>query len=200
MSRFTSTRRGVAAGIAGAGLAVGGLGIASATDDGAQSDSSTPAASSSTDSAFPERGDSERGPGRGPGGGPGGGRELGGAELADALGVSETELQSALQAVREQLEPSPADRSTPPTDVEHEERRTQVIGALAEELDLSAAEVSAAFEELQQAREDERRTALGDRLDEAVTAGDLTTEDRAAVLKAFDAGVLGGPEAGRGAR
>ncbi len=193
MNRSTIIRRGVATGIAGAGLAVGGIGIASAADDGAQSDSSTPAPSSATDNGSPKHGDRGRGPG--------GGHMLGGPELAEALGVSETELQSALESVREQLEPSQTDRSTPPTDGEREERRDQMIDALAEELDLSAAEVTTAIEELQQARADERRTALGDRLDEAVTAGDLTTEDRASVLKAFDAGVLGGGRGGdRGAR
>ena len=76
-----------------------------------------------------------------------------------------------------------------------------MIDALAAEVDLSAAEVTAAFEQVQQGRAAERRSALGDRLDEAVTAGDITTEDRASVLKAFDAGVLGGGhEAGRGPR
>ncbi len=185
MNRSTNIRRGVATGIAGAGLAMGGIGIASAADDGAQSDSSTPAASSATDTGSAERGQRGRGPGRGHG--------LGGPDLAEALGVSETELQSALESVREQLEPSQTrDRSTPPADGEREERRGQMIDALAEELDLSAAEVTAAFEELQQGRADERRTALGDRLDEAVSEGDLTAEDRASVLKAFDAGVLGG--------
>ena len=196
MNRSTNIRRGVATGIAGAGLAMGGIGIASAADDGAQSDSSTPAASSVTDTGSAERGQRDRGHG------PGRGHGLGGPDLAEALGVSESELQSALESVREQLEPSQTgDRSTPPADGEREERRGQMIDALAEELDLSADEVTAAFEELQQGRADERRTALGDRLDEAVSEGDLTAEDRASVLKAFDAGVLGGgPEGDRGGR
>ncbi len=191
MNRSTNIRRGVATGIAGAGLALGGFGIASAAEDGAQSDSSTPAASSATDTGSAERSDRGHGPGHGPGG----------TELAEALGVSEIELQSALESVREQLEPSQTDRSTPPTDGEREERRGQMIDALAEELGLSAAEVTSAFEELQQGLADERRTVLGDRLDEAVSEGDLTAEDRASVLKAFDAGVLGGGPGGEhGAR
>ncbi len=191
MNRSLYIRRGVATGIAGAGLAVGGLGIASAAEDGAPSDDSSPAASPSTDTGAPERGDRGRGPG--------GGHGSGGPELAEALGVSETELESALESVREQLEPTQSDRSTPPAAGELEERRDQMIDALAEELGLSAAEVTAAFEELQQAHADERRSALADRLEEAVTAGDLTAEDRASVLKAFDAGVLGGgPEGGHG--
>jgi hypothetical protein len=126
---------------------------------------------------------------------------LGGPGLAEALGVSETELQSAFESVREQLGAPQTDRSTPPADGELEVRRDQMIDALAEQLDLSAAEVTAAFEALQQGRADERRTALRERLDEAVAAGDLTTEDRASVLKALDAGLLGGgPEGDRGVR
>lgn len=35
--------------------------------------------------------------------------------------------------------------------------------------------------------------AAADRFDEASYAGDLTSADKASVLKAFDAGVLGGP-------
>ena len=194
MNRSTTIRRGVAAGIAGAGLAVGGLGIAAAAEDGAESDSSTPAASSTADTSSPERGNRDHGRG------PGGGRGLGGPELAEALGVSETQLQSALESIREQHESSQTEESAPPADGEREERRDQMIDALADELDLSAAEVTAAFDEVQEARADERRTGLGDRLDEAVTAGDLTAQDRASVLKAFDAGVLGGPEGGRGTR
>ncbi len=190
MNRSTNIRRGVAIGIAGAGLAVGGLGIASAAEDGAPSESSTPAASSATDTGAAERGGRDRGHGPGRGHGPDG------PELAEALGVSETELQSALASVREQLEPSQTDRSTPPADGEREERRDQMIEALAEELGLPAAEVTSAFEELQQGLADERRTVLGDRLDEAVSDGDLTAEDRASVLKAFDAGVLGGGAGG----
>ena len=197
MNRSTIIRRGVATGIAGAGLAVGALGVASAADGGGQSDGSTPAASSATDTGSLERGDRDRGQDRDPGAG----RGLGGAELAEALGVSETELQTALESVREQLEPPQTDPSTPPAEGEREERHDQMIDALAAELDLSAAEVTAAIEQVQQDRSAEWRSALGDRLDEAVTAGDLTTEDRASVLKAFDAGVLGGgPERGRGAR
>ncbi len=196
MNTSTNIRRGVAAGIAGTGLALGGLGIASAAEDDTQSDSSTFSASSAADTGAAERSRGDRGHG------PGRGHELGGADLAEALGVSETELQSALESVREQLQPSQTeDRSTPPTDDERDERRGQMIDALAAELDLSAAEVTAAFEELQQDHADERRTALGDRLDEAVSEGDLTAEDRASVLKAFDAGVLGGgPGGDRGAR
>ncbi len=194
MNRSTTIRRGVATGIAGAGLALGAIGIASAAEDDAQSDSSTLAASSATDTGSAERSERDRGlgAGRGHGHGPGG------PELAEALGVSETELESALESVREQ---SQTDRSAPPTDGELEERRDQMIDALAEELGLSTAEVASAIEERQQGLADERRTVLSDRLDEAVSDGDLTAEDQASVLKAFDVGVLGGGPGGeRGAR
>ena len=192
MNRSTNIRRGVATGIAGAGLTLVGIGIASAAEDEAQSVSSTLASSSATDTGSAEHSERDRGHGEGRGHGPGG------PELAEALGVSETELESALESVREQ---SQTDRSTPPANGELKERRDQMINALAEELGLSTAEVASAFEERQQGRADERRTVLSDRLDEAVSEGDLTAEDQASVLKAFDAGVLGGTSGGeRGAR
>lgn len=182
MNRTMNIRRGVAVAIAGAGLAVSGLGIASAADQ-TSSDNSSPTAGTAADIGA-ERGNRHGGPGHGDG-------SRFGPELAEALGVSEDDLRSALDAVRDQLEP-PADWSAPPTDEQLEERRGQMIASLAAELDLTDAEVSAAFDEVQQERMDERRTAMDERLDDAVTAGDLTTEDRISVLKAFDAGVFGG--------
>lgn len=60
-------------------------------------------------------------------------------------------------------------------------------------LGIDAAKVTAAFDELRAERQAEARAAFGARLDEAVKAGKLTEADKASVLKAFDAGVLGGP-------
>ena len=76
----------------------------------------------------------------------------------------------------------------------------ELAAALAEELGLDAAEVTAALAEVHEARGTEARAALSDRLDEAVDAGDLTAADKASVLKAFDAGVLGGRPGGRPGR
>ncbi len=176
-----SIRTTIAASVAAAGIAVGGVGLAAA-DDG-------------PDSSSPSSSGDERRPGSG--GGPG---MRDGSALAEALGVSESELQDAFTAVHEDLAPSEGDRSAPPTDADREERQAELAAALAEELGLDAAEVTAALAEVHEARGTEARAALSDRLDEAVDAGDLTAADKASVLKAFDAGVLGGRPGGRPGR
>lgn len=135
----------------------------------------------------------------GPGGPGAHGRGLDAAALAKALGVSEDEVTAALDAVRDQLEPDDAakpaegERPTPPTDAERAEREAALAKALATELGLDEAKVTAALDEVRTAHEAERRQDLADRLDQAVTDGDLTADDKASVLKAYDAGVLGGP-------
>lgn len=178
MNTSTMIRTAVAAGVAGAGLAVGGVALASA-DDGATT--------VSTRAEAPDHG------GRGPGGPGGPGGHVDAASLADALGVSEEDLTAALEAVHEELRPSDdADRSGPPSEAEREERAAALAAALAAELDLDEAEVTAALEQVREDRSAERRDALVERLDEAVDDGDLTAEDKESVLKAYDAGVLGG--------
>ncbi|MFC7502794.1 hypothetical protein, partial [Nocardioides sp. GCM10030258] len=64
--------------------------------------------------------------------------------------------------------------------------------ALADELGLDEAKVADALDTLRDAQKAERRTDLSERLDTAVKDGDLTDADKASVLKAYDAGVLGG--------
>jgi hypothetical protein len=173
MKKSTAIRTTVAAGVAAAGLTVGGIGLASAADD---SPSSSP--SRTTDDHRP---------------GPGGHGMFDATELADALGVGEEELEEALEAVREDLAPSDHDHTTPPTEDERDQMRSQFAAALAEELGLTEEEVTAALDDLREEREADARGALSDRLDEAVEAGDLTAADKESVLQAFDAGVLGGP-------
>lgn len=192
MDKTTIIRTGAAAGVAALGLTVGGISLASA-DDAA----STTASSSATAGT----GDAERGlggPGRGPGG-PG----MDAAALAEALGVDEAKVTAALETVRDDLhaqhEDAEADgERTPPTEAEREALEQQMVTALAEELGVDEAAVTSALEEARSAREAEHRTELSERLDDAVDAGDLTAADKASVLKAFDAGVLGGPGGGPG--
>ena len=120
------------------------------------------------------------------------------AALATALGVSEDELSDAFDAVREATRPDAADRPaegeerTPPTDEERAEREAAFVNALAKELGLEESKVSDALETLRAARTAEHRTDLAERLDQAVEDGDLTEADKESVLKAYDAGVLGG--------
>ena len=163
-----------AAALLAAGAVVGG---ASATALAANADDTTDTTgTTSTQSPDPGR----PGPG-GPGGhGPG----LDSTALAKALGVSEDDLKDALDAVRDELRPDAAERA---------EREAALAKALAEELGLGEAKVSAALEDVRAAHEAERRQDLSDRLDQAVSDGTLTTGDKASVLKAYDAGVLGGP-------
>ena len=141
----------------------------------------------------------DRAPGAGPAfahghhGGPGGPGRPGGEELAKALGVSEEKLQSAFKAIRDDVRPADRRADGPPTRVERTKLRGELTAALAEELGLSEAKVEAAFDKVQKAHAADRREALTDRLDDAVEDGTLTKDDKASVLKAFNAGVLGGP-------
>ena len=130
-------------------------------------------------------------------GGPGG--PGGGEDLAKALGVSQEKLRSAFEAIHGDAKPADRRADGPPTAAERAARHEEVTDALAEELGLSEAKVEAAFEKVRKTHAAEHRDALSDRLDAAVEDGKLTKGDKTSVLKAFDAGVLGGP-GGRGLR
>lgn len=141
--------------------------------------------------------DSRPGPGGhgGPGAHGGGGAHVDTAALATELGVTEDELTAALEAVREDLRPGDGERPAAgekPTDEERADRQAALAKALADELGLDESTVADALESVRDAHQAERRTELSDRLDEAVADGDLTDADKASVLKAYDAGVLGG--------
>lgn len=181
MEKSTLARTLVAGGIAGLGLSLGGVALATA-DDGANDDA---------------------GPGR-----PGHGEvRFAHADdaLAEELGVSEEALQDALEAIKGDLRdearvapPEDGERPQPPSEEELEERRAAFAEALAEELGIDVAKVEAALDAVREEHEAERRERIAQRLDEAVEAGDLTAADKASVLKAYDAGVLGGPGFGPG--
>ncbi|HUP99327.1 MAG TPA: hypothetical protein VM093_02605 [Aeromicrobium sp.] len=115
-----------------------------------------------------------------------------GADLAKELGVSEAKLRAAFDSIRDDLRPARRPDG-PPSEAERATRENKLAAALADKLDLSEAKVKAALEKVRAAHAAEHRAFLSDRLDEAVQAGKLTAADKASVLKAFDAGVLGGP-------
>ncbi|GAB3448574.1 hypothetical protein GCM10027517_33770 [Phycicoccus ginsengisoli] len=135
------------------------------------------------------------GDGRGPGGHhgrPGMGMDT--AALAKALGVSEAKLSAALRSAREATRPStPPAQGTRPSDADRAAREKAMAAALAKALGVSEAKVQAALGSVRAQREAEHRSELVTRLDAAVKAGTLSAADKASVLKAFDAGVLGGP-------
>lgn len=186
MNRSTAARIGIAGAVAGAGLAAGGIAMASAGTETADPASSAIA--------------------HGPRGDRGQLAEI----LAEELGIDQDTVEDALEAVRDDLRSERPDttdgtRPEPPTDAEREERRAALAAALAEELGISEAKVDAALEVVREkaesVREDRRadvREALVERLDAAVEDGTLTEADKASVLKAFDAEILRGGFGGFG--
>ncbi|GAA1526030.1 hypothetical protein [Nocardioides humi] len=151
----------------------------------------TLSASADDDTSTPSTASGKRPGGPGGPGGHGHGPGVDTAALAEALGVSEDEVEKAVAAVREQLKASSRPTSRP-TDAERTEREDAFAQALAEELGVDQDDVTAALAEVRAARAAQRRTDLVERLDEAVADGTLSEDDKASVLKAYDAGVLGG--------
>lgn len=175
-----STYRMRAAALLAAGAVAGGVTAATLT---ATADEGAPEVTVSADG--------RPGPG-GPGGHGRGGAHVDTAALAKALGVTEDKLTAALEAVREELKPAAGEKRTPPTDEERADRQAALAKALADELGLDESKVADALDSVRDAHRAERRTDLSERLDTAVKDGDLTDADKASVLKAYDAGVLGG--------
>jgi hypothetical protein len=185
----TTIRTSIAGAVAAAGLTLGGIGFASAADNSANNSTDATSTTSTSSAAVP----GPDGFGHGPGG-PGHGAFHDSGELAKALGVTQAKLDAAFEAIRDQLAPpAEIDRSNPPTEAERTAMRGKLATALAAELDLTKAKVLAAMDEVEAAHQATERTDLATRLTAAVKAGTLTSADKASVLKAFDAGVLGGP-------
>lgn len=190
MDRTTLVRTGIAGAVAGLGLTAGGVAMATADDQ-------APGTTSST-----ARPDGH--------GGPRGDRGEDSTALAEALGLDEAVVAKAVKKVRDAQRPAkPADgtRPTPPTEAERATRQAAFITALAKELEVDEAKVKAAVEALAKkadaAREERRTQSRADlvtRLDAAVQAGTLTAADKASVLKAFDAKIIGDGPGGPGGR
>ena len=187
------------AAVAGA-LALGTIGIG-ITAANAQTDDTTTAPTTATSTASPGRMGMGAREGVGPGGHhgmrggqPGAMRGIDTAALAEKLGVSEADLTAALETVHE------AQHTGPPSDEERANRQAEMVAALAEELGIDEAKVTAALDEVRAERQAEARTAFEERLDSAVADGTITAADKSSILKAFDAGVLGGQGPGAGRR
>lgn len=192
MDKSTVIRTAIAAGVAAAGLSVGGVALASADDDSSQD----------------------------PKPGVAGERHVFKDDLAERLakelGIPESEVEDALEEVRDELVPNLPDLKerfekrfedgdrpdlddvpAPPSDGEIEKHKQEFEKALAEALGVSEDELSDAFEELRTAAESGIRDDLEERLDAAVEDGDLTEADKKSVLKAYDADVIGFPGMGK---
>ncbi|CAN7169371.1 hypothetical protein [Knoellia sp. LjRoot47] len=185
------TRTSALAGVAGAAaVTLAGFGANAALAE------STPTPSPSSSTSTEQPGSSVPGaPGDrgGRGHGPGGMRGADGAALAKALGLDEAKVEAAITKVREANRPTDKPtEGTPPSEADRQARQTAYVTALAKELGVTEAKLTAALATVRTAHEAEHRTQLSERIDEAVDAGKLTAADKASVLKAFDAGVLGG--------
>ena len=109
--------------------------------------------------------------------------DKGPAELAKKLGVSEDKLKEAMDSLRSEGSGERPDKSA-------------MDQKLATALGVDVSKVEQAMSEMHSEREAEHRTELSSRLDEAVSKGTLSSSDKDSVLKAFDAGVLGGGPGG----
>ncbi|KGN43028.1 hypothetical protein [Knoellia aerolata] len=193
MTRITKTT--ALAGMAGAAAIVTlgvGANAALAETTPTPAPSSSSATSDSDDAPSTSDAMGERRGGHGPGG-KGGMRGADASALAEQLGLDEATVEAAVTKVREATRPTerPAE-GTRPTEAEREARQAAYVTALAEELGVTEAKLTAALAEIRGEHQAEHRTRLEERLDTAVDDGTLSDADRASVLKAFDAGVLGG--------
>jgi hypothetical protein len=191
MDRSTIVRTTVAATVAGLGLTVGGIAVATAADDPTEQ---------------PDRrdhGSLEIAPF---------GHRFGpdplAEQLAEELDLQQKDVEDALDAVRDDLRADlPRPRSDewpePPTEEELEEHRDAFVTALAKALGVSEEEVNEALDAIREEAESRTedlheelraraRQELVDRLDEAVEGGTLTEADKESVLEAYDEGVLVG--------
>jgi hypothetical protein len=96
--------------------------------------------------------------------------------------------------------PTPSSSATDATTPEQRraEHRDKLAEALAKELGIDQAKVAAALdkvdEQMRAEAKAERQAALKERLAAAVSEGKLTQAEADAILKASEAGVLGGPD------
>lgn len=182
MDRSTLARTGIAGAVAGLGLAVGGVALASA---GSTAPEVGMTGTASLDVHHHPVGDHV-------------------AEvLAEELGLEEEAVADALRSVHDELRPERLDLSDgtfpePPTEEELAEREAAFVTALADELGVSEAKVSAALDVLKEEADTrgeeiraDLRERLAERLDAAVEDGTLTESDKTSVLKAYDAELIG---------
>lgn len=114
--------------------------------------------------------------------------------LASKLGVDEAKLSEAVAAARKATAPTektkPAEQSQADREAARTARQAAFAKALAAELGIDEAKVTAALDELRAARETERTARQKATLDQAVTDGKLTAAEAEAVQKAVDQGIV----------
>ena len=182
-----------------AGIGIGAAQMAMA-DPSTSPSTSASASSSSSSSSSTSSSDANK-PGRGHGRGmglPG----VSSADLAEKLGLSESTVKSAIETVAEANRDSATKPDEDATQAEREAareaREKTLITALAKELGVDEAKVTAAVDALQAEQKAEHLDALTTKLDAAVKAGTLTQAEADAVVKAYKVGVISGGGGPRG--
>lgn len=104
------------------------------------------------------------------------------AALAAKLGVTAEQLQQAFEQIR------PAEGQRAKGQHNHDEMAQKLADALGKNVE----EVKVALDSQRDSHHGNRRDALVQRLDQAVADGKISASDKESILKAFDAGVLGG--------
>lgn len=173
-----------------AGIVLGGLAVANAQDQNATPDTTT---SQDADPGAQQRSGASGKGMRGEKGADG----LA-TELASALGKDPEAVKQALKEVRDEQRAARKDQgdqrpANPPTAADRQAHEQEFAAALAGRLGVDQKQVTDALDAARTAHEKERADALSSRLDEAVAAGKISEADKASVLKAVEAGVLGGP-------
>lgn len=174
---------GAAAGIVGIGSLLG-VALANAEDT---SDASTPSASSTAD------------PGPGMGHGGRGMQDMRGhhgemnsdmaARLAAKLGMDETTVADAITATRDALRPS--DMTERPSAADRQVHQAAFVTELAKQLGIDEATLTTAMDEMRAEASSARTADMQSRVDQAVADGTLTQAEGDAVMKAFEAGIIG---------
>lgn len=170
-----------AAALVSAGLVLGVPQVSHAETD--QPNDGPSASSSSTQRPGPDQGP----------------RHLDLSALAERLGVEESALREAFEAIRPSA-PSASEKGQPPSAESREQRHQELAQALAEKLGMDEATVSSALTEMREARDKERTARLTSVLKQAVTDGTLTQAEADAVAKAAAAGLVGPAGSGGGRR
>jgi hypothetical protein len=95
-----------------------------------------------------------------------------------------------LTGIRDANKPDPDTRPDPGTKPDEAARDAELAKALAGPLGIEEAKITTALDEIRAEHQDQRATALKDKLAAAVKAGTLTQAEADAVQKAFDQGVI----------
>lgn len=179
-------------------LGLGGIAMANAQETPDTTTTQSQPAQAGTDQGADAQGQNQnqnQNQGQGEKGGRG---ERMAAELATALGVDEQKVSDALEEIRSEntQAENTQEKGTKPTEQDRQARDSEMASKLAEKLGVDRQKVTDAMTTVRTQHQQQETERLSTSLDQAVSAGTLTEADKASVLKAQQAGVLGGGHGG----